>query len=143
MAPPQTVPSTPWPSPQQFRSFGLGSGCRSRSVGRFGRSFPIGRGGARARSWHTSGGLARVFVRTGDGGGLGYIVSVRSVETPARRMEGRSGWCTRRGSMISQVHLDEIVTIRDFLLPDFIPLHPGQDKLLMAAGGSVEPFWAM
>ena len=25
----------------------------------------------------------------------------------------------------------------------FIPLHPGATKLLMAAGGSVEPFWAM
>eukprot|EP00088_Acartia_fossae_P005735 TRINITY_DN1258_c0_g1_i2.p1 TRINITY_DN1258_c0_g1~~TRINITY_DN1258_c0_g1_i2.p1 ORF type:complete len:571 (-),score=127.97 TRINITY_DN1258_c0_g1_i2:865-2577(-) len=28
-------------------------------------------------------------------------------------------------------------------ITDFIPLHPGADKLLMAAGGSVEPFWAM
>jgi sulfite oxidase len=24
---------------------------------------------------------------------------------------------------------------------DFIPLHPGADKLLLAAGGSIEPFW--
>ena len=29
------------------------------------------------------------------------------------------------------------------LLPDFIPMHPGATKLLMAAGSSVEPFWAM
>ena len=28
-------------------------------------------------------------------------------------------------------------------ITDFIPMHPGADKLLMAAGGSVEPFWAM
>lgn len=28
-------------------------------------------------------------------------------------------------------------------ITDFIPLHPGSTKLLMAAGGSVEPFWAM
>jgi len=28
-------------------------------------------------------------------------------------------------------------------ITDFIPLHPGADKLLMAAGSSVEPFWAM
>jgi len=28
-------------------------------------------------------------------------------------------------------------------ITDFIPLHPGADKLLMAAGGSVEPFWRM
>ena len=24
---------------------------------------------------------------------------------------------------------------------DFLPLHPGADKLLLAAGGSIEPFW--
>merc|ERR1719483_1559867 len=28
-------------------------------------------------------------------------------------------------------------------ITDFIPIHPGADKLLMAAGGAVEPFWAM
>ncbi|XP_023333295.1 sulfite oxidase [Eurytemora carolleeae] len=28
-------------------------------------------------------------------------------------------------------------------ITDFVPLHPGAEKLLMAAGGSVEPFWAM
>lgn len=28
-------------------------------------------------------------------------------------------------------------------ITDFVPLHPGADKVLMAAGGSVEPFWAM
>jgi len=28
-------------------------------------------------------------------------------------------------------------------ITDFIPMHPGADKLLMAAGSSVEPFWAM
>ena len=28
-------------------------------------------------------------------------------------------------------------------ITDFIDLHPGSTKLLMAAGGSVEPFWAM
>jgi len=28
-------------------------------------------------------------------------------------------------------------------ITDFIPLHPGAEKLLMAAGGSVEPFWHM
>ena len=26
---------------------------------------------------------------------------------------------------------------------DFIPLHPGADKLLLAAGGSIEPFWSI
>ena len=26
-------------------------------------------------------------------------------------------------------------------MTDFIPLHPGADKLLLAAGGSIEPFW--
>lgn len=28
-------------------------------------------------------------------------------------------------------------------ITDFIPLHPGADKILMAAGGNMEPFWAM
>ena len=28
-------------------------------------------------------------------------------------------------------------------ITDFIPLHPGAEKLLMAAGSSVEPFWNM
>lgn len=28
-------------------------------------------------------------------------------------------------------------------ITDFIPAHPGQDKIMMAAGGSIEPFWAM
>ena len=37
------------------------------------------------------------------------------------------------------------VTYKDgvYDITDFIPLHPGATKLLMAAGGSVEPFWAM
>jgi len=37
------------------------------------------------------------------------------------------------------------VTFRNgvYDITDFIPLHPGANKLLMAAGGSVEPFWAM
>ena len=37
------------------------------------------------------------------------------------------------------------VTFKDgvYDITDFIPLHPGSTKLLMAAGGSVEPFWAM
>ena len=28
-------------------------------------------------------------------------------------------------------------------ITDFLPLHPGAEKLMLAAGGSVEPFWAM
>jgi len=28
-------------------------------------------------------------------------------------------------------------------ITEFIPLHPGADKLMMAAGGGMEPFWAM
>lgn len=28
-------------------------------------------------------------------------------------------------------------------ITDFLAAHPGQDKILMAAGGSIEPFWAM
>lgn len=28
-------------------------------------------------------------------------------------------------------------------ITDFLPAHPGQEKILMAAGGSIEPFWAM
>eukprot|EP01116_Phalansterium_solitarium_P002324 TRINITY_DN12279_c0_g1_i1.p1 TRINITY_DN12279_c0_g1~~TRINITY_DN12279_c0_g1_i1.p1 ORF type:complete len:562 (+),score=164.73 TRINITY_DN12279_c0_g1_i1:128-1813(+) len=28
-------------------------------------------------------------------------------------------------------------------ITDFVELHPGQDKILLAAGGSIEPFWAM
>lgn len=28
-------------------------------------------------------------------------------------------------------------------ITDFVPAHPGQEKILMAAGGSIEPFWAM
>ena len=37
------------------------------------------------------------------------------------------------------------VTYKDgvYDITDFVPLHPGSTKLLMAAGGSVEPFWAM
>ena len=26
-------------------------------------------------------------------------------------------------------------------ITDFIPKHPGADKIMMAAGGAVEPFW--
>lgn len=28
-------------------------------------------------------------------------------------------------------------------ITNFLPAHPGQEKILMAAGGSIEPFWAM
>lgn len=28
-------------------------------------------------------------------------------------------------------------------ITDFVPKHPGGDKILMAAGGSLEPFWEL
>lgn len=45
---------------------------------------------------------------------------------------------TEGGGRVWVVYKDGVYDITDF-----IPLHPGADKLMMAAGGSVEPFWAM
>ena len=46
-------------------------------------------------------------------------------------------------SLSSSLNYANFVRNGVYDITDFIPLHPGANKLLMAAGGSVEPFWAM
>jgi len=65
------------------------------------------------------------------------------VEIAGKRVEGLPEYTIEEVGTHDCVERRIWVTFKNgvYDITDFIPLHPGAEKLLMAAGGSVEPFW--
>jgi len=67
------------------------------------------------------------------------------IETTGARIEGLKEYSIEDVSKHDSPENRVWVTYKNgvYDITDFIPMHPGATKLLMAAGSSVEPFWAM
>jgi len=102
-------------------------------------------GGRSRNSWVVCGGLVA-------GTALGLSVTQgkelqaeaeKIVETAGKRVEGLPEFTIEEIGKHDAVEKRIWVTFKNgvYDITDFIPLHPGAEKLMMAAGGSVEPFW--
>jgi len=67
------------------------------------------------------------------------------LEVAGKRLEGLEEFSIDDVSKHDSIENRVWVTYKGgvYDITDFIPIHPGAEKLLMAAGGSVEPFWRM
>jgi len=103
---------------------------------RWGFATALGLGGAAAFTWLEQDKLKKGFL---------LAEAENILETTGRRIEGLKDYSIDEVGEHDSIEKKIWVTYKNgvYDITEFIPLHPGAEKLLMAAGGSVEPFWRM